>query len=403
MAPAEGSDSEGSDGGSKSGSGNKGVIVLDQEDHRIPNEEDSQSDLLWIAREGVTAPVPAPWKACTENGDDIFYFNFETGDSIWDHPSDEHYKKLLQEMPDLDYGEDVKRRKRLEKSAAKIVRTSKTTADTAGGGSLSVSADESFSGSGSLSVSDKVTQGTEVESKPAKGSAQQGEKGSKATSEAKTAKDEAMPSRGLAGVGLAGARLEVPAAAPTPKKEVREAAGSKKGEGSTEEIEEDQLGWLLDPYRNSEEGLDGSASRSGTRGSSKGSGKPKDGRPGEAEMQHRVGSSDASELSEDFMSDMGSPNSSLVPGVRRNSVGGDTLELSVSASASALVGDGEELSAEKAPGANLEAEIASLSRSLATLQRIRESQKKTSRSACRLCSNALAAGRPWSRVKSPNP
>jgi len=363
MAPAEGSDSEGSDGGSKSGSGNKGVIVLDQEDHRIPNEEevleyaeylgidlDREKDLLWIAREGVTAPVPAPWKACTENGDDIFYFNFETGDSIWDHPSDEHYKKLLQE-------------KRLEKSAAKIVRTSKTTADTAGGGSLSVSADESFSGSGSLSVSDKVTQGTEVESKPAKGSAQQGEKGSKATSEAKTAKDEAMPSRGLAGVGLAGARLEVPAATPTPKKEVREAAGSKKGEGSTEEIEE-------------EEGLDGSASRSGTRGSSKGSGKPKDGRPGEAEMQHRVGSSDASELSEDFMSDMGSPNSSLVPGVRRNSVGGDTLELSVSASASALVGDGEELSAEKAPGANLEAEIASLSRSLATLQRIRESQKK---------------------------
>ncbi|CAE7882019.1 Cep164, partial [Symbiodinium microadriaticum] len=238
MAPAEGSDSEGSDGGSKSGSGNKGVIVLDQEDHRIPNEEevleyaeylgidlDREKDLLWIAREGVTAPVPAPWKACTENGDDIFYFNFETGDSIWDHPSDEHYKKLLHE-------------KRLEKSAAKIVRTSKTTADTAGGGSLSVSADESFSGSGSLSVSDKVTQGTEVESKPAKGSAQQGEKGSKGTSEAKTAKDEAMPSRGLAGVGLAGARLEVPAATPTPKKEVREAAGSKKGEGSTEEVEE---------------------------------------------------------------------------------------------------------------------------------------------------------------------
>jgi len=53
--------------------------------------------LLWIAREGVVAQVPPPWKACTENGDDVFYFNFETGDSVWDHPCDEKYKELVEE------------------------------------------------------------------------------------------------------------------------------------------------------------------------------------------------------------------------------------------------------------------------------------------------------------------
>eukprot|EP00928_Gymnodinium_smaydae_P035524 TRINITY_DN2498_c0_g1_i1.p1 TRINITY_DN2498_c0_g1~~TRINITY_DN2498_c0_g1_i1.p1 ORF type:complete len:518 (-),score=128.82 TRINITY_DN2498_c0_g1_i1:63-1484(-) len=53
--------------------------------------------LMWIARKGVVAPVPEPWKACTENGDDVFYFNFETAESVWDHPSDETFRQMVQE------------------------------------------------------------------------------------------------------------------------------------------------------------------------------------------------------------------------------------------------------------------------------------------------------------------
>jgi len=44
-------------------------------------------DFLWIAREGLKAPLPPAWKACESNGD-IFFFNFCTGQSEWDHPSD---------------------------------------------------------------------------------------------------------------------------------------------------------------------------------------------------------------------------------------------------------------------------------------------------------------------------
>jgi len=87
------------------------VIVLESsDDERVPTEEEvseyaeflgvdpqAEPHLMWIAREGVVAPVPAPWKACTENGDDVFYFNFETGDSVWDHPSDEKYRQLVEE------------------------------------------------------------------------------------------------------------------------------------------------------------------------------------------------------------------------------------------------------------------------------------------------------------------
>lgn len=87
----------------------KVTVLEDNEDcERCPTEEevieyaqfleidpDTEPHLLWIAREGVVAPIPHPWKACTEGGDDVFYFNFETGESVWDHPSDEMYKQMV--------------------------------------------------------------------------------------------------------------------------------------------------------------------------------------------------------------------------------------------------------------------------------------------------------------------
>lgn len=54
--------------------------------------------LFWIAREGLQAPLPAHWKPCkTADTGEIYYFNFSTGDSTWDHPCDEYYRKLFEE------------------------------------------------------------------------------------------------------------------------------------------------------------------------------------------------------------------------------------------------------------------------------------------------------------------
>ncbi|KAF4736334.1 hypothetical protein FOZ62_006340 [Perkinsus olseni] len=66
-------------------------------------------DLFWIAKEGLKAPLPAPWKPCQTAEEDIFYFNFETGESVWDHPCDEYYKKLFTEN---------KQKKKLKKDRA---------------------------------------------------------------------------------------------------------------------------------------------------------------------------------------------------------------------------------------------------------------------------------------------
>ncbi|KAJ3414291.1 hypothetical protein HDV05_006740 [Chytridiales sp. JEL 0842] len=57
---------------------------------------ENEKHLLWIARESLKAPLPPNWKPCQTEDNNIYYFNFSTGESIWDHPCDEHYRKLYE-------------------------------------------------------------------------------------------------------------------------------------------------------------------------------------------------------------------------------------------------------------------------------------------------------------------
>lgn len=60
---------------------------------------DKDQDLFWIAREGLMAPLPPSWKPCkTKDTDDVYYFNFTTGESTWDHPCDGYYKRQYEEQ-----------------------------------------------------------------------------------------------------------------------------------------------------------------------------------------------------------------------------------------------------------------------------------------------------------------
>eukprot|EP00443_Scrippsiella_acuminata_P079390 CAMPEP_0115471072 /NCGR_PEP_ID=MMETSP0271-20121206/52332_1 /TAXON_ID=71861 /ORGANISM="Scrippsiella trochoidea, Strain CCMP3099" /LENGTH=186 /DNA_ID=CAMNT_0002898241 /DNA_START=37 /DNA_END=594 /DNA_ORIENTATION=+ len=106
--------------GSPGGSDNQPAKVLEEsigEDHE-PEEADVlayaewlgidmevDADLIWIARAGLRAPLPAPWKPCQagEEGE-VFYFNFETGESVWDHPCDDFHRKLFAREHAKKYG-----------------------------------------------------------------------------------------------------------------------------------------------------------------------------------------------------------------------------------------------------------------------------------------------------------
>ncbi|KAK3279248.1 hypothetical protein CYMTET_12856 [Cymbomonas tetramitiformis] len=58
---------------------------------------EKEKELLWLAREGLKAPLPEHWKPCKSPEGEIYYFNFTSGESVWDHPCDEYYKKLYAE------------------------------------------------------------------------------------------------------------------------------------------------------------------------------------------------------------------------------------------------------------------------------------------------------------------
>ena len=59
---------------------------------------DNERDLLWIAEEGLKAPLGSDWRPCKACADgEIYYFNFETGESTWDHPCDTYYEQLYLE------------------------------------------------------------------------------------------------------------------------------------------------------------------------------------------------------------------------------------------------------------------------------------------------------------------
>ncbi|NXJ22094.1 CE164 protein, partial [Dicrurus megarhynchus] len=59
-------------------------------------DPDTESELLWLARECLVTPLPLEWKACQNTtGGEIYFFNFKNGRSMWEHPCDEHYRQLV--------------------------------------------------------------------------------------------------------------------------------------------------------------------------------------------------------------------------------------------------------------------------------------------------------------------
>ena len=71
--------------------------ILEYADYLGINPSEDQ-DLLYLAKEGLKAPLPEDWKPCQNREGKIYYFNFKTKQSQWEHPCDQYYKKLYQEL-----------------------------------------------------------------------------------------------------------------------------------------------------------------------------------------------------------------------------------------------------------------------------------------------------------------
>jgi centrosomal protein CEP164 len=98
-------------------------------------------ELMWLAREGLKAPIPKEWKPCKTDGGEVYYFNFKTGESLWDHPLDEYFKekfakekaklkqKKIQEAADKRAQEEDARRAREREAAAEKQRAADEAAE----------------------------------------------------------------------------------------------------------------------------------------------------------------------------------------------------------------------------------------------------------------------------------
>jgi hypothetical protein len=62
---------------------------------------ETEQHLMWIAQEGLLEEPPAEWKPCKSPDGEIYYFNFKTGESMWDHPCDESFRELYREQREL--------------------------------------------------------------------------------------------------------------------------------------------------------------------------------------------------------------------------------------------------------------------------------------------------------------
>ncbi|NWS63983.1 CE164 protein, partial [Chunga burmeisteri] len=113
--------------------GDQLILEEDCDESYVPTEQEIQDfareigidpekepELLWLAREGIVAPLPPEWKPCQDISGDIYYFNFANGQSMWDHPCDDRYRELvIQEREKLALGKVKKKEEKKKKEKKK--------------------------------------------------------------------------------------------------------------------------------------------------------------------------------------------------------------------------------------------------------------------------------------------
>jgi centrosomal protein CEP164 len=60
---------------------------------------ENDTHLFWVAKQGLKAPLPPEWKPCQSPDGELYYFNFENGESVWDHPCDDYYRNMYKVGP----------------------------------------------------------------------------------------------------------------------------------------------------------------------------------------------------------------------------------------------------------------------------------------------------------------
>ncbi|KAK2958114.1 hypothetical protein BLNAU_6818 [Blattamonas nauphoetae] len=128
----------------------EGIVEYAKYMNMVPIDE----DLLWIAKEGYFAPLPAGWREETTEDGQAYYFNTVTGKSSWGHPLDEHYQKLYETEKKKKKAEEA----RLSQSSPRMLPKIATKPLTAKGGTKNIKGETSGKCSTQTIVEEKSNQ-----------------------------------------------------------------------------------------------------------------------------------------------------------------------------------------------------------------------------------------------------
>uniref|UniRef100_A0A672H0R1 WW domain-containing protein n=1 Tax=Salarias fasciatus TaxID=181472 RepID=A0A672H0R1_SALFA len=64
-------------------------------------DPDTEPELLFLAREGYVARLPPEWRPSKDEEGNLYYFNFSTGQSTWEHPTNEYFRRLVEQEREL--------------------------------------------------------------------------------------------------------------------------------------------------------------------------------------------------------------------------------------------------------------------------------------------------------------
>eukprot|EP01052_Picozoa_sp_SAG31_P025224 SAG31_NODE_2199_length_6208_cov_3.935996_3_plen_390_part_00 len=91
--------STGDKSSAQSGEINKKQPVILQYATYLGMDPMEDTELLWIAQQALTAPLPPNWTEHTDPmSGDSYYHNEQTMETVWEHPCDEYFRNLYQSL-----------------------------------------------------------------------------------------------------------------------------------------------------------------------------------------------------------------------------------------------------------------------------------------------------------------
>ena len=84
--------------------------AIEEQAKHLGMDIEKDKEFFWLAKESLNATLPSGWmERKLQRTGQTYYVNKQTGESLWEHPSDEKYKKRFKTLKKMKQAEDAKK------------------------------------------------------------------------------------------------------------------------------------------------------------------------------------------------------------------------------------------------------------------------------------------------------